>query len=222
MFWLNPLALLALAATAAPVLIHILIQRRAERLPFPTLRFLQPTRLAALRRHVLEDPAILAVRIAVLAVAALALAGPVWVTAARRQAWDRRLVRAVVIDRDSPTTAAAVADTNRGQGTAALQQRFDGPSLTDGIHRAVIWLATTPPARREIVIVSPLPVGSITQADVAAIPPDIGVRFEKNATLPATRAAPGGRLLTPTVVRAREVTLTGEQTSFRDVDAAGS
>ena len=86
MFWVNPLALFALAATAAPILIHILIQRRAERFPFPTLRFLQPTRLASIRRHVLEDPVLLAVRAAILAAAALALAGPLLLTASRRQA----------------------------------------------------------------------------------------------------------------------------------------
>ena len=62
MFWLNPSALFALAAIAAPILIHILVQRRAERFPFPTLRFLQPTRLAAIRRHLLEDLPLLAIR----------------------------------------------------------------------------------------------------------------------------------------------------------------
>src|SRR6266852_3757250 len=98
MFWLNPSALFALAALAAPILIHILIQRRAERFPFPTLRFLQPTRLAAIRRHLLEDLPLVAVRVAVIAVAVAALAGPLMLTAARRQAWDRRIVRAVVTD----------------------------------------------------------------------------------------------------------------------------
>ena len=69
------------------------------------------------------------------------------------------------------------------------------------------------------MIASALPIGSITQADVAAIPTGIGVRFERRPTLPATRTAPGGRLLTPTGVRDREVTLSGERTSFRDKDA---
>ena len=98
MFWLNPSALFALAAVAAPILIHLLVQRRAERFAFPTLRFLQPTRLAAIRRHVLEDLPLLAVRVALLATAVAALAGPLFVTNARRQAWDRRVVRATVVD----------------------------------------------------------------------------------------------------------------------------
>src|SRR5471030_651318 len=98
MLWLNPFALFALATVVAPILIHILIQRRAERFPFPTLRFLQPTRLAAIRRHMLEDIVLLAVRVALLAAAVAALAGPLLVTTARRQAWDRRIVRAIVVD----------------------------------------------------------------------------------------------------------------------------
>ena len=85
--WLNPSALFALAAAAAPILIHLLIRRRAERLPFPTLRFLQPTRLAAIRRHLLDDLPLLVVRVALLSAAVAALAGPLIVTPARRQAW---------------------------------------------------------------------------------------------------------------------------------------
>jgi hypothetical protein len=217
MSWLNPSALFALAAIAAPILIHILVQRRAERFPFPTLRFLQPTRLAAIRRHLLEDPGLLAIRIGVLAAAVVALAGPLLVTAARSRAWDNRLAQAIVID--DATTAPTGFPSGNDRPGAMLQQRFEGSSLPDGIRRAILWLETTPPARREIVIASALPIGSITRADVAAIPTGIGVRFERRPTLPATRTAPGGRLLTPTGVRAREVTLSGERTSFRDKDA---
>ena len=213
MLWLNPSALFALAAVAAPILIHILIQRRAERFPFPTLRFLRPTPLAAIRRHLLDDLALVAIRVSLIAAAVAALAGPLLVTAARRQAWDRRIVRAIVVDdgaQDQRATARQASD-------AALQRTFEGPSLADGIRRGVLWLQTAPPARREILIASPFPIGSITQADLAAIPVGIGVRFERSGTLPATRTVPAGRLLTPTALRAREVTLTGDLTSSRDV-----
>ncbi len=148
----------------------------------------------------------------------VALAGPLLVTAARRRAWDNRLAQAIVID-DDATAAATGFPSGDDRPGATLQQRFEGPSLPDGIRRAILWLETTPPARREIVIASALPIGSITPADVAAIPTGIGVRFERRPTLPATRTAPGGRLLTPTGVRAREVTMSGERTSFRDMDA---
>ena len=65
MVWLHPVILFALAAVAAPILIHILVQRRAEVVPFPTLRFLRPTALASIRRHLLDDPLLLTVRIAI-------------------------------------------------------------------------------------------------------------------------------------------------------------
>ena len=216
MLWLNPSALFALAAVAAPILIHILIQRRAERFPFPTLRFLQPTRLAAIRRHILEDVVLLAVRIALLATAVAALAGPLLVTTARRQAWDRRVVRAVVVDDDSAGVARPLQGRDRGAESPALQQTFTTASLPDGMRRARLWLETAPPARRELVIVSPFPIGSITPADVVAIPADIGVRFERIGTLPGTRTVAAGRLLTSGGVRAREVTFAGDQTSVRD------
>ena len=225
MLWLNPAALFALAVAAAPILIHLLIQRRAERFPFPTLRFLQPTRLAAIRRHLLEDVPLLAVRVALLAAAVAALAGPLLITAARRQAWDRRIVRAVVTDegaRGFPLDGArgrqASDRTDRSVERAAPHQEktFAGASLPDGIRRAMLWLDTAPPARREIVVASPFPIGSITQADVAAVPAHVGVRFERTGALPATRTVPAGRLLTPDGVRAREVTFAGDRTSVRE------
>lgn len=213
MLWLNPLALFALASVALPLLIHLLIQRRADRFPFPTLRFLQPTPLAAIRRHLFEDLPLLAVRMAVLAAAAAALAGPLLVTEARRHAWDRRMVSAVVTH--DVTRAFGVRD-REGGSAPALRRTFSGAGIPDGIRRAILWLETAPPARREIVIASPFPIGSITPVDVAAIPAGIGVRFERTGTLPRTRTVPGGRVLTPDGARAREVTLDGDRTSVRD------
>ena len=96
MVWLHPAALFALAGIVAPILIHILVQRRAEVIPFPTLRFLRPTALVSIRRHLLADPLLLALRIAIVAAAVAAIAGPLIVTRARREAWNRRIVRATV------------------------------------------------------------------------------------------------------------------------------
>jgi hypothetical protein len=230
--WQSPPVLFALAAAAAPILIHILVQRRAERVPFPTLRFLQPTRLAAIRRHVLDDGALLAVRVAILAAAVAALAGPLVITAARRQFWDRRIVRAVVVDgsdvarpfpgRGRGAESPALQQTDRGPERAAihLSREFIATSLSDGIRRAVAWLEKAPPARREVVVVSPFAIGSLTAADVAAVPASIGIRFERTGTLPSTRTVPAGRVLGGGGVLAREVTLDGVQTSVRDAAAA--
>ena len=215
MFWLNPAALFALAAVALPILIHLLVQRRAERLAFPTLRFLQPTRLAAIRRHLLEDPLLLAVRVALLAAAVAAVAGPLFVTAARRQVWDRRVVRATVVD-------TTITGESRAENPAPHQEKtFQGASIADGLRRAVLWLDAAPPARREIVVASSFPIGSLAGADIAEIPPDIGVRFERAGTLPVTRTASAGAVLTSEGTYARDVTFTAGDTSVRESSAGG-
>jgi hypothetical protein len=239
MIWLTPTALFALAAVAAPILIHILVQRRAERFSFPTLRFIAPTRLAAVRRHLLEDAALLAVRMAIFAAAVAALAGPLLVTAARHRAWDQRIVRATVVASDvarafpasagttsEPASArlAEAAETRRrqardhGPGTVApyLEKTFDAASLADGIRRAVAWLDTAPPARRELVVVSPLAIGSLTAADLAPVPVNVGVRFERRGALPPARSVDGVSILTAAGVVRQRVTLSGPQTIVRD------
>src|SRR3954468_823020 len=205
MLWPNPVALLALGAVAAPVLIHILVQRRADRFPFPTLRFLRQTRLASIRRHLLEDLPLLAVRVALIASAVAALAGPFMMTAARLQSWNRRVVRAIVSD---VAPSASQGRAPRPDATPAFQQQaFESSSLADGIRRAVAWLDTAPPAKREIVIASSFPIGSVAEPDIAAIPDQVGVRFERVEALPTERTIAGGRLLTSAGVLERTVTL---------------
>ena len=47
--WLNPSALAGLALLGLPILIHLLRTRQAERIPFPSLRFVVPSETAAVR-----------------------------------------------------------------------------------------------------------------------------------------------------------------------------
>jgi hypothetical protein len=232
--WREPLVLLALGSVAAPILIHILVQRRAERFAFPTLRFIAPTRLAAIRRHLLEDAALLAVRIAILIVTIAALAGPLIVTAARRRAWDQQIVRAVVTD--TAGTAAGTelvppAKVDQGRSLhpdegrplrLEAQKYVDAASLKDGIRRAIAWLDTAPPGRRELVIRSPFPIGSLTAADIAEIPSAVGIRFERQGTLPPTRTVPGNVVLTSDGSFRQTVTLDGVRTLVTDTAAAGA
>jgi Aerotolerance regulator N-terminal len=192
MIWLHPVALLGLASAIVPILIHILVQRRAERFPFPTLRFIAPTRLAAIRRHLLEDAALLAVRLAMLAAAAVALAGPLLVTAARHGVWDRRIARAIVVGQSVDGAEGAAAREAAGVFRA---QRIDAAALTDGIRRATAWLDAASPARKELVVIAPFAIGSLTSADVAAIPVSVGVRFERIGRLPPTRAVDGATMI---------------------------
>jgi Aerotolerance regulator N-terminal len=212
MVWLHPAALFALAAVVAPILIHILVQRRADAVPFPTLRFLRPTALVAIRRRLLEDPLLLALRIAIVAVAVAAVAGPLIVTRARRDAWNRRIVRATVT-----TASLDGSGAGAGDGERAFEAReFRGESLGDGIRRAVAWLDAAPPARRELVVAAPLTVGSLSPADIADVPPDVGLRLERIGTLAGERTVSYGSVQSGDAIVDREVTLVGDRTSVHD------
>src|SRR5262245_29346993 len=197
---------------AGPIVIHILVQRKAERLAFPSLRFLQQGRLASIRRHLLEDVPLLAIRAAIVAAAVAALAGPIIVTRTQRQAWNARVVRAIVVQgadgarglRAEGASAFAEASADRrslGGGWSAslaeafLSQTFETPTVSDAIPRAVAWLENAPPARRELLIVGSLALGSVNADDLAVIPPGIGIRFEQSGGLPAERGVAGGRVL---------------------------
>jgi hypothetical protein len=231
--WLNPIALAGVAAMVAPILIHILVQRRAAAFPFPTLRFLRPTRLASIRRHVLEDLPLLLVRAAILAAAAVALAGPLLVTPARRTAWNNRIARATVIsqalsggpERAAPQLPNTPPPDRRAALSgppAAFQIAFATADLRDGIARAAAWLAASPPAKRELVVIAPFALGSLTRGDLSGVPPEVGIQLVRSGQLPATRAFAaqpilGADLATRAVHRRdRTIELDGPATSVRE------
>ena len=179
MIWLVPAAWLGALALAAPIVIHLVARPRAAVQPFPTLRFLPDTARASRRRHQLDDLPLLAVRGAIVVAAVAALAGPLVVTAARRAAWNARLVKETV-------------------------DAADGP-VSHGLARAVAALADAPPGRRAILVRSSFAIGSITDADVAAVPSSIGLTFERTATLPPRRDIDAP----PVQIRAAETSRSG-------------
>jgi len=199
LIWLNPLAWFALAAVAVPIAAHLLAHQRGERLRFPTLRFIPPTRIAAIRRRALDDVPLLLVRVAIVAGAAAAFAGPLVTTAWRRAAWDGRLVRVAVGPR----------------------QQFDSADLRQGLRRAVAWLDNAPPARREIVVTAPLTIGTLDERDVKAVPPSTGLRFERSGETPRSRMLAAATIATPTAEVRRTVTLDAGRTTVREENAGG-
>ncbi len=159
MIWLVPAAWAGAIAVAVPIVLHLLARPRAEVQPFPTLRFLWSIAPAARRRRRLDRLPLLAVRCAILVAAAAALAGPLLTTAGRRAAWNATLVEQTVDARDG-----------------AIRGRLSA---------AVAALAAAPPGRRAIVVRSTFPLGSLTDADIAAVPNEIGLSFERVGSLPA-------------------------------------
>jgi hypothetical protein len=180
-YWLHPWALWALSAAAVPILIHLLARQRHREVAFPSLRFVPASQLVALRRRVLSDVPLLAIRILIVAAAVVALAAPVFVSESRRAKWDVRVVRAIVdVGMPGETTtrpeAASVIDAERAEAFASEVFRASGRA-SDAIADAVHWLDGQAPAGREIVIVGDLRVGSVALGDVTVIPSHVGVRF---------------------------------------------
>jgi hypothetical protein len=210
--WLNPMAALGLAALASPILIHLLVRQRAPRVPFPTLRFIRPFQLAAIRRRTLDDAGLLVVRGLILAGAVAASAAPLLVSAARVRTWDARTYRAEVRDGAAAPPESAGATSTPGS--------FSSASIRDGLRRAVSWLERQPPGRRAITVRSAFPLGSLDDADIAAVPAAIGLAFERTEVLPPARTIRIQPVVENGTHVEREVTLAGDRTSVRDVSAA--
>ena len=193
--WLNPLALAGLAAAMLPVLIHLLKRHRATRVPFPTLRFLTDSRAAAVKVRSLSDPWLLVLRVATIAAAVLAAAQPDLVTSWQRARADRLLARAIVVDTSSSANAfdrqrgAVLAAERRADAVVELHTERVGNSLC----HAATALLEGPVARHEIVVIADFQHGTINDAEIACVPPDVGLRFvqigEKRAGTASVRLA---------------------------------
>ena len=190
--WLAPAAFAAFALLAGPVVVHLLARRTARRVVFPATHFVRATQAAAVKFRRPSDIGLLLVRLAIVAAAVLAVAEPVVVSAWRVAGWNTRTSRAIVLDTSRSMTRAGTTDTasrlaSQESAGAFRWRRIDADDLAEGIERAVAWLATTPPSRREIVIVSDFQLGAIDRDVLLRVPPDVGVRTIRAAAQPATR-----------------------------------
>ena len=191
--WLFPAALAGLVAVAGPVLVHLLHRQQARRVIVPTIRFVRAGELSAGRLRRLADPWLLLIRIAIVACAALALARPLLLNDARRAGWSDRIARVVLVDASDsarPHVDAAQLDAEMSGGHPATV--IETSDLRRGLRRAVAWLDDSPPARREIVVLSDFQAGTISETDVEQVPTDIGLRLVQS---PAAPAAAEGRTI---------------------------
>ena len=172
--WLTPAAWTALALIAIPLLIHLLARQRSRRVPFPSLRFVPASQLAALRRRMIVNWPLLIIRILIIACAVAAVAGPVLISNARRVTWERRVARAIVVTDDSPEVAELAQQEARG---SFVNARFAEARLADGIRAAADWLEAQPPAARELVIIGDLREGVLARRDLDLVGSHVGVRF---------------------------------------------
>jgi hypothetical protein len=179
--WFAPAAFAGLALIALPIAIHLLVRQQTRTLPYPSLRFLRETALAAFRRRRLEDALLLLCRAGILVVAVVALAGPIVQTPSRTASYSRRIARAHI----SVDATPAPQDLALAPGAFRFAS-FSRVEVADAIRDAVRWLNGQPPASREIVITGALARGSIHSADLLAVPADIGIGFVPRARQVAT------------------------------------
>lgn len=170
--WINPVALAGFALIALPIAIHLLVRQQTRSLPYPSLRFLRETALAAFRRRAIQDAALLACRVAIVAAAVMALAGPVLHTAARTAGYANRLSRATIA-----VDSNAAPERSEGVFRSAT---FNRTAIADAIGDGLRWLEAQPPSAREIVFAGSFRRGSIEASDLAMVPPEVGIRFVSN------------------------------------------
>lgn len=184
--WLNAAAFIGVSLVALPILVHLFVRQQTRTLLFPSLRFLRETALAAFRRRRVEDALLLACRVAIVVLAALALAAPVIQTPARTAGYAQRMARAHIRVDAAPPDGGALSNG------AFRFASFSRAVVADAIRDALRWLDEQPPASREIVFTGAFARGSIDAADLPAIPAAIGLRFVAipPEPVPASAAVP--------------------------------
>jgi hypothetical protein len=178
MIWQNPWAWLGVLGVALPIVIHLLGRGHARVMRFPTLRFIDASRLLPTKRSRIQDPLLLAVRVAIPAIGALALAQPLVLTPGRRQALDRGLARAVIVDtsasmrRVSDDSVRVVARRLAADARSSIVIESAHPRAA--LAGAAAWLGKQQRAG-DIAIVSDFQRGELVKADLARVPTTVGI-----------------------------------------------
>ena len=197
MIWQNLWALAGLTLLALPVLIHFLSRQRAVLQKFPSLRFLNDTRLLPTRSPKLSDVPLLLVRLSIVAAAVVALAQPLWMSASRAQLLKASLARVIVVDtsRSMLSTVAngmSAVDSARALATrlsteASSSVVLQTASPSSVLAGAAAWL-TTQGGRGDIVLLSDFQAGAVDSAALATVPLRYGVRAIRLGTVPSSHS----------------------------------
>ena len=139
---MTPLFLLCILAAAIPLVLHLVSNIRAEETQFPTLRFLKMSMEKTARRRRIENLMLLLLRMALLALLAIALAEPLS-KAVGGWAAGRRYASIIVLD-NSMSMAA-----RKGQGTRFAEARAQARVLLSGKSRPAA--ATVMPTNAPVI-----------------------------------------------------------------------
>jgi hypothetical protein len=138
MLFTNALLFTALAGLGVPVLIHLLLKRRNERLKFSTLRFFEPQQTQARSRRRLRNLLLLALRLLIFALIVLAFTRPFLPQSATNESTPRRQV-VVVLDRSLSLLARDTAGRRWDNAQQALREVLG--KLRDGDRAALVACA---------------------------------------------------------------------------------
>ena len=214
--WLNPGALVAVAAAALPVLVHLLLRSRAIRVLVPSVRFISSTRESAIRILRPSDVALLLVRMLIVACAALALAAPILITTSRTSHWMNRTIRAIVVDTSASVDAASAAEAATAESAGAFEvRRFEGPDVVDATQQAAAWLRAAPPGRQELVMISDFQHGAVSEAAFDSLPKETGIRTVTVRRRPAPVSLDGGTIQFGSRRYAQAIAIDARGTSYR-------
>ena len=175
------------------------------------------------KRSRIQDPLLLAVRVAIVALAALALAQPLLLTGGRRRSLDRGLARAVIVDtsasvRRGPLDSAhAIASRLVAGAQTSIVVESNDPSAA--VRGATAWVAKQE-RRGEIAIVSDFQRGQLDRADLGPIPTPIGIVLRRVAT-PASSDSSATQLIANgrTTVATAAVSNTGVDVAWKSGSA---
>jgi hypothetical protein len=213
--WLAPAALAGLLAVTGPIVAHLLRRQRARRFVIPSVRFIPEADRSAVRWRHPSDPLLLLLRVAIVACAAVALAGPLFLHSGRTAAWAERTARVVIVDASDSTRGVIGDDAIAAEISAGDPVlRIDASDPGGALKRAAAWLAQSPPARREIVVLSDFQAGAVTEEGITGLPPEIGVRLVSFGGEQAPQREVGGAaVLTPDGIADTRVQLDGSRTA---------
>lgn len=167
--FLNPLLLAGAALAAIPIVLHLAMRQSPRRYQFPALRFVQPRHEANRRRLRLRHLLLLALRMALVVMLAVALARP---TVRSSGAWGTA---------EQPVAAALVFDTS-----PRMDYQYQGRSRLEAARELARWIVARLPRESQIAVVDCRPIAAAFQVDRGAALDQIG-RLE---TQTATRSLP--------------------------------
>lgn len=151
MDFLNPALLAGSALAAAPIVLHLVLKQRPRQFEFPALRFLEQRRQVNERRLRLRHWLLLALRMAALALLALALARP------SMQASH------MLADREAPVAAVLIFDT-----APRMAYRQQNETRLEAAQELGRWVVTQLPEESQVAVLDTRYGTAVFQVDAAA------------------------------------------------------